>query len=102
MGDFTARIFLDAPFPAALEFLSGPVVIYPDQYFAEVGAEGMATAPISTGLYKVVDYTHGELNGLQPFPITFKLASPAVNLGVRHGSVVVGTRWGHSNTIQAG
>ena len=37
----------------------------------------------------------------QQFPLTFKLASPAVNLGVRHGSVVVGARWGHSNTIPA-
>ena len=37
----------------------------------------------------------------QQFPITFKLSGPAPNLGVRHGSVVAGARWGHSNTIQA-
>ena len=38
---------------------------------------------------------------VQQFPITFKLSGPAPNLGVRHGSVVAGARWGHSNTIQA-
>ena len=38
---------------------------------------------------------------LQRFPLTFKLAGPAANLGVRHGSVVVGAHWGLSNTIQA-
>ena len=37
----------------------------------------------------------------QRFPLTFKLAGPAANLGVRHGSVVVGAHWRHSNTIQA-
>ena len=37
----------------------------------------------------------------QQFPITFKLSGPAPNLGVRHGSVVAGARWGHSNTIPA-
>ena len=37
----------------------------------------------------------------QQFPITFKLSGPAPNLGVRHGSVVAGARWGHGNTIQA-
>ena len=37
----------------------------------------------------------------QQFPITFKLSGPAPNLGVRHGSVVAGASWGHSNTIQA-
>ena len=60
VDDYTARILLHAPFPAALEFLSGPVVMYPDEYFAEVGAAGMATAPVGTGPYQLTDYTQGE------------------------------------------
>ena len=44
---------------------------------------------------------HPIITTLQQFPITFKLSGPAPNLGVRHGSVVAGARWGHSNTIQA-
>ena len=42
-----------------------------------------------------------DVNISQQFPITFKLSGPAPNLGVRHGSVVAGARWGHNNTIQA-
>ena len=42
-----------------------------------------------------------DLGKMQQFLITFKLSGPAPNLGVRHGSVVAGARWGHSNTIQA-
>lgn len=60
VNDTTVRILLDAPFPAALEYLSGPVVIYPNEYFAEVGADGMATAPVGTGPYKLIDYSAGE------------------------------------------
>lgn len=67
VDDFTVRILLDEPFPAALEFLSGPVVIYPDQYFAEAGAAGMATAPIGTGPYKLGEYKQGERLVLERF-----------------------------------
>ena len=51
------------------------------------------------GLAETLD--HAKLPNIQQFPITFKLSGPAPNLGVRHGSVVAGARWGHSNTIQA-
>ncbi|MCY4005500.1 MAG: ABC transporter substrate-binding protein [Rhodobacteraceae bacterium] len=60
IDDFTVRILTDGPFPAALEFLSGPVVVLPDTYFAEVGPEGMATAPIGSGPYEVTESVPGE------------------------------------------
>lgn len=67
VDDMTVRILLDAPFPAALEFLAGPVVIYPDQYFGEVGPEGMASAPIGTGPYQLTESVPGELIVLERF-----------------------------------
>lgn len=60
VDDMTVRITLDAPFPAALEFLAGPVIMYPDEYFAEVGVEGMSRAPIGTGPYKLTENVPGE------------------------------------------
>ncbi|OLP37073.1 Glutathione-binding protein GsiB, partial [Symbiodinium microadriaticum] len=34
---YTVRITTNGPFPAALEFLAGPVSIYPNEYYAEAG-----------------------------------------------------------------
>ncbi|MBO0904993.1 ABC transporter substrate-binding protein [Jiella sp. MQZ13P-4] len=50
---YKVRIHLVAPFPAALEFLSSVVPIYPNEYYAKVGPSGMATHPVGTGPYKV-------------------------------------------------
>lgn len=57
---FTVRLKLRSPFPAALDFLSGPLPIYPDEYYAEVGPEGMNKAPVGTGPYKLISATPGK------------------------------------------
>jgi len=57
---FTVRIVAKTPFPQALEFLSGPMPIYPNEYYQAVGPEGMSNAPIGTGPYKVVEMKPGE------------------------------------------
>ena len=60
IDDHTVRIHTKAPYPAAIEYLSGPVSMYPDEYYAEVGPTGMGTAPIGTGPYKVVSVDPGK------------------------------------------
>ena len=60
VDDYTVRIMLKEKFPAAIEFLSGPVSIYPSDYYAEAGPEGMGLKPVGTGPYKVVDVTPGQ------------------------------------------
>jgi len=52
-GPYAVRIHLKAPFPAALEYLAGPLPIYPHAYYARVGPQGMSRQPIGTGPYKV-------------------------------------------------
>lgn len=59
-GDDTVRIHLVGPFPAAIEYLSGPVVIYPQAYFKKVGLDGFAKAPIGSGPYKVTAVMPGK------------------------------------------
>lgn len=60
IDDYTVRIHLKAPFPPAEEYLAGPVVMYPDEYYAKVGPTGMAAAPIGTGPYKAVSVEAGK------------------------------------------
>lgn len=60
IDDYTVRIHLKAAFPAAIEFLSGPVSIYPNEYYAEVGPSGMALNPVGTGPYKAVEIVPGQ------------------------------------------
>jgi peptide/nickel transport system substrate-binding protein len=61
LGPYKVRILLKQPFPAALEYLAGPVPIYPNEYYAQVGPKGMNEKPVGTGPYKVVENQPGRL-----------------------------------------
>ncbi len=54
------RIRTRRPFPAAIEYLSGPVVIHPSEYYQKVGPQGMNTAPVGTGPFRVVEHSIGK------------------------------------------
>lgn len=60
LGPYKVRMTLRQPFPAALEYLSGPVVMYPNEYYAEVGPQGMGVKPIGTGPYRVTGVEPGQ------------------------------------------
>jgi peptide/nickel transport system substrate-binding protein len=60
IDDYTVRIHLKKAFPSAIEFLAGPVSMYPNEYYAEVGPQGMALNPIGTGPYKAVSIVPGQ------------------------------------------
>lgn len=53
LGKYEARIHLKRPFPAAIEYLSGPVSMYPNEYYAEAGPQTMGLEPVGTGPYRV-------------------------------------------------
>lgn len=52
-GPYSVRIHLKEPFPAALEYLSAAVPIYPQDYYTEMGTKGMSQKPVGTGPYRV-------------------------------------------------
>jgi len=58
---FKARIKLKAPFPAAIEYLAGPVTIHPNEYYEKVGPKGMNEKPVGTGPYKIVEHVPGKI-----------------------------------------
>jgi peptide/nickel transport system substrate-binding protein len=65
VSDFVVRIHLEKPFPAALEYLSGPVVIYPKGNFDNAkdvgGKKDYGTSPaVGTGPYIVTEQKPGE------------------------------------------
>lgn len=60
VDDYTVRILLKEKFPAAIEFLSGPVSMYPNEYYAKVGPSGMGLEPVGTGPYKVTEVVPGQ------------------------------------------
>ncbi|MGX1500143.1 peptide/nickel transport system substrate-binding protein [Labrenzia sp. MBR-25] len=64
---YTVRITTNGPFPAALEYLSGLVAIYPNDYYAEVGPSGMALKPVGTGPYRVESVEPGKHFVLKKF-----------------------------------
>lgn len=59
LGKYKVRLIMAKPFPAALEYLSGSNPIYPNEYYAKVGPEGMGVNPIGTGPYKTLNVKHG-------------------------------------------
>ncbi len=60
MGPYKVRIHLLKPFPAALEYLSGPISIYPKDYYLKVGKKEFGVKPIGTGPYMVTKVIPGK------------------------------------------
>ena len=56
LDKYTVRLTMKAPTPTALEFLAGELFIYPNEYYAKVGPEGMGKNPVGTGPYKVASF----------------------------------------------
>ena len=65
IDSFKVRINLKRAFPAAIEYLAGPVVIHPNEYYAKVGPTGMNTAAVGSGPYRVVEHSVGKILKLE-------------------------------------
>ena len=59
INQYKVRLKMKAPTPIALEFLAGPLLIYPNEYHAKVGSGGMGKEPVGTGPYKVTTFVPG-------------------------------------------
>lgn len=72
IDQYKVRIRTKKPFPAAIEYLAGPVVMYPNEYYARVGPKGMSEKPVGTGPYMVTEYQPGRLIRMKRNPDYFK------------------------------
>ncbi|WP_332690374.1 ABC transporter substrate-binding protein [Bosea sp. (in: a-proteobacteria)] len=57
---YKVRLTTKEIFPAAIEYLAGPVVIHPNQYYEKVGPKGQNEKPVGSGPYKVSNYVPGK------------------------------------------
>jgi peptide/nickel transport system substrate-binding protein len=62
---YKVRVTTKQVFPAAIEYLAGPVVMHPAKYYAEVGPKGMSAKPVGSGPYKVTNYVQGKSLSLE-------------------------------------
>lgn len=67
IDDYTVRLKTKGVFPAVLEYLANVVPIYPSDYYAEVGPDGMSRQPIGTGPYRVTEIVPGERVSMEAF-----------------------------------
>ncbi len=72
LSQYQVQFELKKPFPAALEYLSGPLPIYPEKYFNKVGLVGFSKAPIGTGPYKIVKIVNAQEVDMVKNPHYFK------------------------------
>ncbi|MEF2072921.1 ABC transporter substrate-binding protein [Consotaella aegiceratis] len=81
IDDYTVQIMTNGPFPAAPEYLSGLVSIYPNEYYAEAGPKGMALHPVGTGPYEVEDLEPGKHFVLKKFDGYHDGPKPKASIG---------------------
>jgi peptide/nickel transport system substrate-binding protein len=72
LDPYRVRIVTRRPFPAAIEYLAGPIVIHPHAYYAQVGPQGMNQKPVGSGPYRVVEHAVGKYIRLARNPDYFK------------------------------
>jgi peptide/nickel transport system substrate-binding protein len=60
IDDYKVRVVTRQTFPAAIEYLAGPVVIHPAKYYEKVGPKGMNEKPIGSGPFKVTSHALGK------------------------------------------
>jgi peptide/nickel transport system substrate-binding protein len=65
LDKYKVRIVTKRPFPAAIEYLAGPVVIHPHKYYSKVGPQGMNEHPVGSGPYRVVEHAIGKFIRLE-------------------------------------
>ena len=64
---YRVRLITKQPFPAAIDYLSGPLVIFPHEYYAKVGPKGMNEKPIGSGPFRVTSHVIGKSITLERF-----------------------------------
>ena len=82
LGKYKVRLTTKKVFPAAIEYLAGPVVIHPAKYYQEVGPKGMNAKPVGSGPYRVTQYALGKSITLERNPGYFAdspKARPKIN-----------------------
>jgi peptide/nickel transport system substrate-binding protein len=69
---YKVRVVTKQVFPAAVDYLAGPVVIHPHEYYEKVGPKGQNEKPVGSGPYRVASYVVGKSITLERNPDYFR------------------------------
>jgi peptide/nickel transport system substrate-binding protein len=72
LDKYKVRLVSKKVFPAAIEYLAGPVAIHPNDYYAKVGPKGQNEKPVGSGPYRVTQHAMGKSITLERNPDYFK------------------------------
>jgi peptide/nickel transport system substrate-binding protein len=72
VDNYKVRLITKEVFPAAMEYLAGPIVIHPNEYYEKVGPKGQNDKPVGSGPYRVTQHAHGRSISLERNPDYFK------------------------------
>jgi peptide/nickel transport system substrate-binding protein len=78
LDQYKVRIHATQVFPAALEYLAGPLVIHPNEYYAKAGPKGMNEKPVGSGPYRFVEHLVGKSIKLEKNPSPWAGSNKAV------------------------
>src|ERR671917_254568 len=53
---YKVRLITKDVFPAAVEYLAGPIVIHPNEYYEKAGPKGQNDKPVGSGPYRVTQH----------------------------------------------
>jgi peptide/nickel transport system substrate-binding protein len=83
LGPHKVRIVTHKPFPAALEYLSGPVPIMPDKFWDEAGPSRLNVKLVGTGPYRFLKWEPGKEGSFDVNPDYMK-GSPKGTPGIKN------------------
>ena len=78
LDQYKVRIHSKQVFPAALEYLAGPLVIHPNEYYAKAGPKGMNEKPVGSGPYRITEHIIGKTIRLEKNPSPWVGSNKAV------------------------
>jgi len=78
LDKYKVRITAKEVFPAAIEYLAGPLIIHPNEYYQKVGPKGMNEKPVGTGPYVVTEHVIGKTIKLEKNPKPWAGSNKAV------------------------
>ena len=61
LGKYKVRLITKKPFPAAIEYLAGPLPIYTNEHYDNVGPDAFGANPIGTGHYHATEVEESTL-----------------------------------------
>ena len=61
LGKYKVRLITKKPFPASIEYIAGPLLIYTNEHYANVGTDRFGANPIGTGPYRATEVEESTL-----------------------------------------